>query len=183
MKLFLISSSRAHTFPLFLMTATLFSFTPSIAIPAESYPRYSNRFNPQINKSRISIRLFGVRKFKYANIPVKQKFIKFSLCLKFYFKEVHTYTGCVQNLVIGMEWWRFMTFSYENRHIERSVFPCVHVCVAKQFLAKFKFWFLWTQNYMIIIKNGNSRRIRVAPEDNVLTPLSIRSHSSRSSSG
>ena len=62
-----------------------------------------------------------------------------------------------------------------------SAFPCVRVWVSQKFRAKFKFRFHdqanmnESQNYTIIIENGNSRRVRVTPEDHVMTLLPIRS--------
>ena len=38
-------------------------------IPAESYPLYSNLFNPVNKILIISSRVLGVKKFKYAKIP------------------------------------------------------------------------------------------------------------------
>lgn len=57
----LMASSNIWTFPeRFINTISLPSFE-SIAKPAESYPRYSKRFKPVTSRSKISLRVFGVK--------------------------------------------------------------------------------------------------------------------------
>ena len=87
---FLASASKLAIFPTSLHTMTFFALClflsppssssssssssshfslSSMANPAESYPRYSNRFKPTSNFSTISFFVFGTPQFKYANIP------------------------------------------------------------------------------------------------------------------
>lgn len=57
----LMASSSACTLPERLTRTVFFPSIESTAMPDESYPRYSNRFKPVTSKSKISLRVFGVK--------------------------------------------------------------------------------------------------------------------------